>query len=168
MSKKILVVDDEATIRLSLVEALSAEGYSVEAAETGEEALARTHGTAFDLLVTDLKLPGVTGLELLQAIRNQGQQVPVIMMTAYGDVDTAVAAMRLGAYDFIAKPFKLAAIKKQVRMALKVTVEATRAAARVVPSGAAIVAADGATTDGRYMQMIKACPGLELSPPSDS
>jgi len=160
MSKKILVVDDEATIRLSLVEALSAEGYSVEAAETGEEALARTHGTAFDLLVTDLKLPGVTGLELLQAIRNQGQQVPVIMMTAYGDVDTAVAAMRLGAYDFIAKPFKLAAIKKQVRMALKVTVEATRAAARVVPSGAAIVAADGATTDGRYMQMIRACPGL--------
>ncbi len=160
MSKKILVVDDEATIRLSLVEALSAEGYSVEAAETGEEALARTHGTAFDLLVTDLKLPGVTGLELLQAIRNQGQQVPVIMMTAYGDVDTAVAAMRLGAYDFIAKPFKLAAIKKQVRMALKVTVEATRAAARVVPSGAAIVAADGAITDGRYMQMIRACPGL--------
>jgi len=160
MSKKILVVDDEATIRLSLVEALSAEGYSVEAAETGEEALARTHGTAFDLLVTDLKLPGVTGLELLQAIRNQGQQVPVIMMTAYGDVDTAVAAMRLGAYDFIAKPFKLAAIKKQVRMALKVTVEATRAAARVVPAGAAIVAADGATTDGRYMQMIRACPGL--------
>jgi len=160
MSKKILVVDDEATIRLSLVEALSAEGYSVEAAETGEEALARTHGTAFDLLVTDLKLPGVTGLELLQAIRNQGQQVPVIMMTAYGDVDTAVAAMRLGAYDFIAKPFKLAAIKKQVRMALKVTVEATRAAARVVPSGAAIGAADGATTDGRYMQMIRACPGL--------
>ena len=160
MSKKILVVDDEATIRLSLVEALSAEGYSVEAAETGEEALARTHGEAFDLLVTDLKLPGVTGLELLQAIRNQGQQVPVIMMTAYGDVDTAVAAMRLGAYDFIAKPFKLAAIKKQVRMALKVTVEATRAAARVVPSGAAIVAEDGATTDGRYMQMIRACPGL--------
>ena len=160
MSKRILVVDDEATIRLSLVEALSADGYTVEAAETGEEALARTHGPVFDLLVIALKLPGVTGLELLQAIRNQGQQVPVIMMTAYGDVDTAVAAMRLGAYDFIAKPFKLAAIKKQIRMALRATVGATRAAARVAPADAAIVESAGTTTDGQYMAMIRACPGL--------
>ena len=105
MNPRILIVDDEATIRASLLEALAADGYETDAAESGEEALARCHATAYDLVVTDLKLPGVSGLEILQALRNQGRQTPVIMMTAYGDVDTAVSAMRLGAYDFIAKPF---------------------------------------------------------------
>ena len=106
MNKRILVVDDEATIRMSLVEALTAEGYEVEDAETGEDALARCHADDFDLLVTDLKLPGISGLEVLTALRNQNRTLPVILMTAYGEVDTAVAAMREGAYDYINKPFK--------------------------------------------------------------
>jgi len=121
MNKKILVVDDEATIRMSLVEALGAEGYAVTDAETGEEALALCHGGGFDLLVTDLKLPGISGLDLLRALRNQSRTLPVILMTAYGDVDTAVEAMRLGAYDYINKPFKLAEIRRQVRGALRAT-----------------------------------------------
>ena len=108
MKSRILIVDDEATIRASLQESLLNEGYEAETAETGEEALARCHGSEYDLVITDLRLPGVSGLEILQALRNQGKQTPVIMMTAYGDVDTAVSAMRLGAYDFIPKPFKLA------------------------------------------------------------
>ncbi len=156
MSKKILVVDDEATIRDSLAEALAADGYDVTAAESGEEALARCHGTVYDLLVTDLKLPGVSGLEILQALRNQGRQTPVIVMTAYGDVDTAVQAMRVGAYDFIPKPFKLGAIKAQVRSALRAT----------VPGGAESSAATGGepapamVEDGQYLRMIQSCPGL--------
>ncbi len=157
MSKRILVVDDEATIRLSLAEALAADGYKVDAAQTGEEALALCHAAGYDLVVSDLKLPGVSGLELLQALRHQGGETPFIMMTAYGDVDTAVSAMRAGAYDFIQKPFKLTAIKQQVRAALRATesepARRTEPAARVEGHAAA-----GA--DGHYMNMIRGCPGL--------
>ena len=154
MNKRILVVDDEATIRMSLVEALTAEGYEVEDAESGEEALARCHAVEFDLLVTDLKLPGISGLEVLTALRNQNRELPVILMTAYGEVDTAVAAMREGAYDYINKPFKLAEIRSQVRGALKATQRDEAATVSVEPP------APVATQDGRYLRMIKACPGL--------
>ncbi len=161
---KILIVDDESTIRESLRESLAAEGYVAEVAETGEAALAKTHGTNYDLIITDLRLPGVSGLDVLQALRNQGNQTPVIMMTAYGDVDTAVSAMRGGAYDFIPKPFKLSAIKKQVRAALKATGES-----RVVVSTVSVnepkkvkaaAVAKSNETDFQFLRMIKSCPGL--------
>lgn len=164
MSSRILIVDDEATIRASLVESLSRDGYDITAAQSGEEALAKTHGQKFDLVITDLKLPGVSGIEILQALRNQGNSTPVIMMTAYGDVDIAVSAMRLGAYDFIPKPFKLGAMKKQVRAALKATgipdvaVEMPQEAPE--EEKAAPVAPAQGHLDGQYMRMIKACPGL--------
>ena len=121
----------------------------METAETGEEALARCHGTSFDLVVTDLRLPGVTGLEILQALRNQGKQTPVIMMTAYGDVDTAVEAMRLGAYDFIPKPFKLSDIKKQVRAALRATGERSETPAAAAADERARAAPAKRGGDGR-------------------
>ncbi|HOX26450.1 MAG TPA: sigma-54 dependent transcriptional regulator [Candidatus Krumholzibacteria bacterium] len=155
MNKRILVVDDEATIRRSLVEALGAEGYEVADAETGEEALARCHADEFDLLVSDLKLPGISGLDVLQALRNQNRNLPVILMTAYGDVDTAVAAMRLGAYDYITKPFKLAEIRRQVRGALRATQPLAASEQEDAEPAAAVAAADG-----RYLRMINACPGL--------
>ncbi len=153
MNKRILVVDDEATIRMSLVEALEADGYEVASAETGEEALAQCHGVDFGLLVTDLKLPGISGLEVLEALRNQNRSLPVILMTAYGEVDTAVSAMRSGAYDYITKPFKLAEIRKQVRGALRATGPDEEKSEEIeTPRPAA--------TAGRYLRMIKACPGL--------
>lgn len=161
MNPRILIVDDEATIRASLLEALAADGYETDAAESGEEALARCHATAYDLLVTDLKLPGVSGLEVLQALRNQGKQTPVIMMTAYGDVDTAVSAMRLGAYDFIPKPFKLTMLRKQVRAALRATAEPQGAHEPVEAAPAAPPPPAAHAADGQYLRMIKACPGLE-------
>ncbi len=168
MTSRILIVDDEATIRASLVESLTRDGYEITSAESGEEALAKTHSTVFDLVITDLKLPGVSGLEILQALRNQGNATPVIMMTAYGDVDTAVSAMRHGAYDFIAKPFKLGTMKKQVRAALKATSivipvevekpQKTPAKATKTPETSPLPVID---FDGQYMGMIKACPGLQ-------
>jgi len=126
---------------------------------------AKTHGTMYDLIITDLRLPGISGLDILQALRNQGNETPVIMMTAYGDVDTAVSAMRGGAYDFIPKPFKLSAIKKQVRAALKATGE-VRVAATVVPVSEPkkkkpIPAKSSGERDFHYLRMIKSCPGLE-------
>ncbi len=160
MKPRILVIDDEATIRNSLRESLLAADYDVETAESGEEALALCHSEQFSLIISDLKLPGVSGLEILKALRNQGNQVPVIMMTAYGDVDTAVNAMRDGAYDFIPKPFKLGTIKKQVRAALRATTVITVASgndsAPVKPAAKKVPQAKG----DRYMRMIKSCPGL--------
>ncbi len=166
MNPRILIVDDEAAIRSSLLEALSAEGYDAEIAETGEAALAKCHGSTYDLVVTDLRLPGVSGLEILQAMRNQGNATPVIMMTAYGDVDTAVQAMRDGAYDFIPKPFKLGTIKKQVRAALRATAEPREispaaVAASVEPAEVATPVLRSGNTDSFYMDMIEACPGLQ-------
>ncbi|MFT5232888.1 MAG: two-component system response regulator AtoC [Candidatus Krumholzibacteriia bacterium] len=160
---KILIVDDESTIRESLRESLAAEGYDAEIAETGEAALAKTHGTEYDLIITDLRLPGISGLDILQALRNQGNETPVIMMTAYGDVDTAVTAMRGGAYDFIPKPFKLSAIKKQVRAALKATGEVRVAKTTVTVSEPKKKAAPApaAESESHYLRMIKSCPGLE-------
>jgi DNA-binding NtrC family response regulator len=163
MKQKILIVDDEASIRNSLLESLTTEGYDADSAESGEEALAKCHGTVFDLVITDLRLPGVTGLDILKALRNQGNATPVIMMTAYGEVDIAVEAMREGAYDFIRKPFKLTAIKKQVRAALKATVEPKETAETVQASNAkpAKPAARKMPAENLYMGMIEACPGLE-------
>jgi len=164
MNSRILIVDDEATIRASLVESLTREGYEISSAETGEEALAQCHSNKFDLVITDLKLPGVSGLEILQALRNQGKGTPVIMMTAYGDVDTAVSAMRYGAYDFIPKPFKLGTMKSQVRAALKATniaePEIETKEIKATPAPKTPQSTGTIEFDGQYMGMIKACPGL--------
>ncbi len=159
MKQRILIVDDEAAIRQSLAESLAAEGYKTDSAETGEEALAKLNTDAYDLVVTDLKMPNVSGLELLQALRNQNRQTPVIMMTAYGDVDTAVESMRLGAYDFIQKPFKLSDMRRQVAAALRVTQvpEKTKAVTASAPKRAK--PATG-TASAHYMGLIQACPGL--------
>jgi len=164
MNPRILIVDDEAAIRSSLMESLTAEGYEAEVAESGEEALARCHGTVYDLVVTDLRLPGVSGLEILQALRNQGNATPVIMMSAYGDVDTAVGAIHSGAYDFISKPFKLGAIKKQVRAALRATAEPKDVPVENAPSAKEDLAPPVTSPrdlNGLYMGMIKTCPGLD-------
>jgi two-component system response regulator AtoC len=164
MNPRILIVDDEAAIRSSLLESLTAEGYDAEVAESGEEALARCHGNVFDLVVTDLRLPGVSGLEILQALRNQGNATPVIMMSAYGDVDTAVGAIHSGAYDFISKPFKLGAIKKQVRAALRATAEPREVLVENTPAAVEEIVppvTPPRDLNGLYMGMIKTCPGLE-------
>lgn len=162
MNPRILIVDDEETIRISLEESLSNEGYETEVAETGEEALSRCHRTMFDLVLTDLKLPGVSGQEILQALRNQGNNTPVIMMSGHGTADVAMKAVRSGAYDFISKPFSLATIKKQVRAALRATAE-PREVPEEIKGEPRVNSGSGGKRDlnGRYMGMIRSCPGLE-------
>jgi two-component system, NtrC family, response regulator AtoC len=159
MNQRILIVDDEAAIRQSLAESLAVEGYQTDSAETGEEALARLNTETYDLVVTDLKMPNVSGLELLQALRNQSRQTPVIMMTAYGDVDTAVESMRLGAYDFIQKPFKLSDMRKQVAAALRVTKVPETVTVDPGPTPKRAKAAIPVSST-HYMGLIRACPGL--------
>ncbi len=104
---RILVVDDEPT-QLELVGGFLAErGFEVALAPDGQEALKRFGRESFDLVLTDQKMPGLSGLELIEALRAQDPEVPVIVMTAYGTIETAVAAIKAGAVDYLTKPLNL-------------------------------------------------------------
>ncbi len=102
---KILVVDDEAAVRELLRRGLSQLGnYSVEVAANGSEAIEKVEKDLFDLILTDLKMPEMDGIELLKRIKGTRPELIVIMMTAHGSVETAVEAMKIGANDYITKP----------------------------------------------------------------
>ena len=119
MRAKILVVDDERYIAAALKKSLEGEGYEVATAESGEEALRIFKAELFDLVLLDLMLPGITGLETLSAIKALTGEVVVIMITAHGDIETAVTAIKAGAYDFVEKPFELNKISIIVKKALE-------------------------------------------------
>lgn len=121
---RILVVDDEAIVRESLRETLAEEGFLVEAAASGPAALERLGAERFHLMATDIKMPGMDGVELLKAARALQPELAVVMMTAYATVETAVEALKIGAADYLVKPFDPAAL---VAMAVKRT-EAYQAA----------------------------------------
>jgi DNA-binding NtrC family response regulator len=118
MARRILVVEDEDKLRRVIQLHLEAGGYEVEQARTAEEAVLRA-GEA-DLVLTDLRLPGMDGMELLAHIRRQNAHTPVIVMTAFGTVENAVAAMKAGAVDFLLKPFSLDHLSAVVEKALEV------------------------------------------------
>ena len=101
---RILVVDDEINIRGALVTMLEKKGYEMRGVGTAEEALEQLNASAVELVITDLKMPGIGGMALLQRLREQWPQTEVVVMTAYGSIDTAVEAMRGGAYDYLTKP----------------------------------------------------------------
>jgi two-component system response regulator FlrC len=103
--RRILVVDDELGMRAALAEVLTRGGFAVDVVGTAEDALVRLEKGGVDLLVTDLRLPGMSGLELLKEARRTGQEAPAIVITAHGTIEDAVAAMKLGAVDFLTKPF---------------------------------------------------------------
>ncbi len=110
----ILVVDDDNYIRLFLQETLEGKGYRVELAEDGKVALARIKAEPPDLVLTDLKMPKMDGLELLQAVNKFDQPPGVIIITAYGTVETAVKAMKQGAFDYLTKPFSITEIESRL------------------------------------------------------
>jgi len=103
----ILIVDDEPLMRLSMEDALHAIGCEVKSAATGSEGLKLLELGKFDIVVTDLRLPGIDGLSVLQAAKQRSPRTEVIMITAHGSVETAVGAMKAGAYDYITKPFSM-------------------------------------------------------------
>ncbi len=104
--KRILIVDDEESFRNVLTVILKKEGYEVEGAANGEEGLDKISNAAFDHVLCDIRMPQMDGLEFLRESQKAGSEAPVIMMSAYGTVDTAIEAMKFGAYDYISKPFK--------------------------------------------------------------
>ncbi len=103
----VLIIDDEPLMRLSMEDALRAVGCEVRAAATGPEGLAMLEQGASDIVVTDLRLPGADGLALLQAAKQRSPKTEVVVITAHGSVETAVGAMKAGAYDYITKPFSM-------------------------------------------------------------
>lgn len=120
---RILVVDDEINIRGALVTLLEKKRYQVRGVRTGEEALEQLETAAADLVLTDLKMPGMGGMEFLRRLKQKWPDTEVLVMTAYGSIDTAIEAMRCGAYDYLTKPidrerFPLAVEKALERRAL--------------------------------------------------
>jgi len=101
---QILIVDDEVNIRSALVTLLEKKGYHVSGRGTGEEALRYLNEVRTDLVITDLRMPGIGGMEFLRRVKDQWPDTVVVVMTAFGTIDTAVEAMRLGAYDYLTKP----------------------------------------------------------------
>lgn len=118
MTFKILVVDDEKNIRVGLGKSLEMEGYEVYLAENGNEALKEMLRVSIDLVVTDLKMPGMSGEELLKKVINAYPTVPVIILTGHGTVENAVDSMRNGAFDFLTKPINLDRLALLVKRAL--------------------------------------------------
>jgi DNA-binding NtrC family response regulator len=116
---RILVVDDAEMMRDSLAATLAREGHEIVACGDGPAAVSRLTGGRFDLLITDLKMPKMTGIELLQEAKRLRAEMPVVLMTAFATVHTAVEAMKLGAYDYIQKPFDGEEIKLLVDRTLE-------------------------------------------------
>ncbi len=119
LTKKILVADDEIGIRQSLKKILEKEGYEVLTASNGEEAFKAIRSNSVDLLISDIRMAGMDGLELLKVCKSVSPYTEVIMITGYASVDTAVDSMKQGAYDYITKPFKKADILKAVQKAIE-------------------------------------------------
>jgi len=119
MNQRILIVEDEAPMCELLMSFFSEKGYKVDAAQNGEEAVARLGEQDYALVITDIKLPGMSGLELLARIRVDWPEVAVIIMTAFSSISSAVEAMKLGAEDYIGKPFQLDELAITVEKALE-------------------------------------------------
>ncbi|HPE36342.1 MAG TPA: sigma-54 dependent transcriptional regulator, partial [Spirochaetales bacterium] len=126
MKFSVLVVDDEKNIREGLAEYLRLEGYDVAVAADGKEGLASVERGLADLVITDLRMPALSGSELLKEIVSRYPSIPVIVLTGHGTVEDAVEAMRSGAYDFITKPVNLDHLSLLVRRALERTELARR------------------------------------------
>ena len=118
-SAHLLVVDDDSVTINLLKEVLSKEGYGVETALSGEEAIARGMDNLFDIVITDVRMGDKDGMEVLRSFKKIAPETTVIMITAFGSIETAIEAIRQGAFDYISKPFKLEEIKFIIRRALE-------------------------------------------------
>ncbi|MFQ5329671.1 MAG: sigma-54-dependent transcriptional regulator, partial [Thermodesulfobacteriota bacterium] len=118
--EKILIVDDEQSMCDFFGIMLKREGYRVTTVSSGEQAIEYLRKNSCSLVITDIKMPGIGGIDLLKQVKELSPETIVIMITAYASVDTAIEAMKLGAYDYFTKPFKVDEIKHHIRKALDV------------------------------------------------
>lgn len=117
--RSVLIIDDDAQLRISFQKLLVNEGYEVMTAATGEAGIDQVHQRLPDLVITDIRLPGMDGFETFQAIQAIDPKLPVIIMTAYGTTDTAIEATKLGAFDYVLKPFDVPEMLALIEKALE-------------------------------------------------
>ena len=115
----ILVIDDKESMRQMLAKTLESEGYEVDVARDGEVGLDKAKEKRFDLVLTDLKLPNMDGLSVLSSFKDLDPEISVIVMTAYGTIETAVQAIKQGAFDFLTKPFDVDHLNVLIQRALE-------------------------------------------------
>ena len=115
----ILVIDDKDSMREMLTASLTSEGYDVEVASSGDVGIAKSKEKHFDVILTDLKMPDISGMDVLTQVKEHDPDTAVIVMTAYGTIETAVEAMKRGAFDFLQKPFDIDHLQMLVERALE-------------------------------------------------
>lgn len=115
MKKKILIVDDDALVLKTLENLFLRQGYEVSCVKNSEEALQRTAGDAFNLIVSDIRMPGSDGIEMLKKIRANRVETPLVFITGYASENTPIDALKLGAKDYILKPFNLDELLESVK-----------------------------------------------------
>ena len=147
---EILLIEDDASIAAALRKELQAEGYQVVTATRGDEGLARAKENACDVVLTDLKMPGLSGLELIEQLHAAKPKLPIIMMTAFGTTETAIEATKLGAYDYLLKPFDMGELLDLVAKA----VASSRLMSEPLEMGRARSAQSAIIGDSRAMQDI--------------
>ncbi|HUC86631.1 MAG TPA: sigma-54 dependent transcriptional regulator, partial [Candidatus Acidoferrales bacterium] len=147
---KILLIEDDQAIATTLCRVLQGEDYEVVIEATGEGGLAVLPSGQFDVVITDLKLPGLSGLELVRQLHPAYPQLPILMMTAHGTTETAIEAIQSGAFDYVLKPFEIAELLRLVKQA----VTASRLMSEPVQIGEARTSGDAIIGSGRAMQAI--------------
>ncbi|MFQ5532442.1 MAG: sigma-54-dependent transcriptional regulator [Candidatus Methylomirabilales bacterium] len=149
---KILIVDDEEGMREFLSILLEREGFQVQCAQDGDEALHAVQKSSFDLIISDLKMPAMDGVRLLEGLQEFDAGVPVILITAYASAESAIQAMKLGAYDYLTKPFRVEDIKQVISRALEAKQDRVE---RVLPWSAEFLSSPGEGLIGRSPKMIE-------------
>ncbi len=119
LNKKVLIIDDEKNIRVTLKKALELDGYEVETAINGEDGLRKIEKVEYSVILLDMKMPGLDGIEFLKKVNERQYKARVIMITGYGSVETAVETMKMGAVDYLRKPFKPQEIREIVQEVFK-------------------------------------------------
>ena len=114
---RVLIIDDDRNLRFAFRRVLDAKTYTIDEAGTGEEGLGMVRSQPYDVILLDLRMPGMSGMEVLEKLLALDSRTPVIMMTAFGVTDTAIQAIKLGAYDFVLKPFEIDEIQRVVHHA---------------------------------------------------
>jgi len=153
--RPILVVDDDPYMRTSLMDCLVSCGYAVETAIDGVDALGKFRKGAYEMVITDIRMPKMGGLELLKGVKDQSPETPVIVITAYGTVNTAVEAMRKGATDFIMKPFSLDDLEMVVKNVLERGAEPDSETAREAPGASRPAQRQIVTADPRMAELLE-------------
>lgn len=115
----ILIIDDDEHLRKGFERMLTEEGYSVKSASSGEAGIEIVHANVPDLVILDVRLPGINGLQAFKIIHEMEPKLPVIIMTGYGTTETAIEATKMGAFDYILKPFDIPDMLSQVKQALE-------------------------------------------------